>query len=105
MRSSRDASGWESDRIFLREAAVRTIVFVHGTGVRKASYDRTLAEIQRRVENWEGVRVEGCYWGDATVPVCVGGASVPTFDATRALDGEAGDPESDAVPAPGGPAV
>ncbi len=77
---------------------MQTILFVHGTGVRAGSYEETLAEIRRQVAGWTGVRVEGCFWGEELGTSLVEGASVPTFDATRAVGETTGtsDPEEDA---------
>ena len=42
-----------------------SILFVHGTGVRKASYDATFEIVSEKVRGsrpeWT---VERCYWGD-----------------------------------------
>jgi hypothetical protein len=72
-----------------------TLLFVHGTGVRKTAYDETLAAIRAQVKDWPGVQLEGCLWGDDHgVRLHAGGASVPTYEATRAVDeGAALDPE------------
>ena len=67
-----------------------TLLFVHGTGVRRAGYEETLAEIRDQVKEWPGTRVEGCLWGEEHGVKLRGlGASVPTFDATRALEEDA----------------
>jgi hypothetical protein len=64
-----------------------TLVFVHGTGVRKRGYDDTLAVIREQVAQRPDVRVAECRWGEAHgCQLYAGGASVPTYDATRALD-------------------
>jgi len=63
-----------------------TLVFVHGTGVRKQGYDDTLAVIREQVAHRPDVRVAECRWGEAHgCQLHAGGASVPTYDATRAL--------------------
>lgn len=61
-----------------------TLVFVHGTGVRKQGYDDTLAVIREQVAHRPDVRVAECRWGEAHgCRLHAEGASVPTYDATR----------------------
>ena len=63
-----------------------TLLFVHGTGVRRVAYDETLTEIRKHAIDWPGVQVEGCFWGeDHGVKLHARGASVPTYEATRAV--------------------
>jgi hypothetical protein len=63
-----------------------TLVFVHGTGVRKQGYDDTIAVIREQVAHRPDVRVAECRWGETHgCQLHAGGASVPTYDATRAL--------------------
>jgi len=63
-----------------------TLVFVHGTGVRKHGYDDTLAVIREQVAHRPDVRVAECRWGEAHgCQLHADGESVPTYDATRAL--------------------
>ncbi|UJW32506.1 hypothetical protein L3Q67_01580 [Saccharothrix sp. AJ9571] len=57
-----------------------TILFVHGTGVRGASYEKSfkhvVAGIARIRPSW---RVARCYWGDELgAKLLAGGASIPT---------------------------
>ena len=62
-----------------------TLVFVHGTGVRKQGYDDTLVVIREEVAHRSDVRVTECRWGESHgCQLHAGGASVPTYDATRA---------------------
>jgi hypothetical protein len=62
------------------------LVFVHGTGVRKKGYDDTLALIREQLAHWPDVRVAECRWGEAhSFQLYAWGASVPIYDATRAL--------------------
>jgi hypothetical protein len=42
---------------------VATILFVHGTGVRKDGYDATYAVIQKKIES-SGHTLAPCLWGD-----------------------------------------
>jgi len=63
-----------------------TLVFVHGTGVRKQGYDDTLAVIREQVAHRSDVRVAECRWGEAHgCQLHASGASVPTYDVARAL--------------------
>ncbi|MFE2584661.1 hypothetical protein [Streptomyces sp. NPDC059378] len=57
----------------------RSIVFVHGTGVRAASYNATF-DVVRAALDKPGREVRGCFWGEAEGAkfVC-GGASVPGY--------------------------
>ena len=43
-----------------------TILFVHGTGVRRAGYKRSLKRIQSGIQKLglNSIKVEGCLWGD-----------------------------------------
>ena len=64
-----------------------TLVFVHGTGVRKHGYDDTLAVIREQLAHWPNARVAECRWGEAHgCRLHASGASVPTYDAARAID-------------------
>jgi hypothetical protein len=70
----------------MRPALMITLVFVHGTGVRKKGYDDTLAVIKDQVAGWPDVRVAECRWGEAHgCDLHAGGASVPTYDVTRSI--------------------
>ena len=40
-----------------------TILFVHGTGVRKDGYDATYAVIKKKIDGW-GHTLAPCLWGD-----------------------------------------
>src|ERR1700722_19557786 len=67
-------------------ASMNILVLVHGTGVRKKGYDDTLAVIREQVAHRPDVRGAECRWGEAHgCQLYAGGASVPTYDATRAL--------------------
>jgi hypothetical protein len=76
-----------------------TLLFVHGTGVREEAYDQALGQIRSHTSDWKGLEVKGCFWGEVLgTRLHAGGASVPTFDATRAAGqtaAEGGDPEDD----------
>ena len=44
---------------------MKPLLFIHGTGTRRASYDETLAVVQRRVGiHLDGYQVKECYWGE-----------------------------------------
>jgi hypothetical protein len=63
-----------------------TLLFVHGTMVRKPGYDDTIAVIREQAAHRHDVRVAECRWGEAHgCQLHAGDASVPTHDATRAL--------------------
>lgn len=66
---------------------VTTVLFVHGTGVRRVAYD---ASIKRFAAKLAAVRpdvvVARCYWGDdCGAKLNLRGVSIPTGDSTRAL--------------------
>jgi len=69
----------------------RSIVFVHGTGVRAESYNATF-EVVRTAVGKPGREVRGCFWGAAEGAqfVC-GGASVPAYRASGGGKTEADD--------------
>ncbi|MFG0611596.1 hypothetical protein [Delftia sp. WSY_14] len=60
---------------------VKTVLFVHGTGVRKASYESSAARIAEGLRNVApAVRLESCLWGDTHgARLALGGASIPEF--------------------------
>ncbi|MFD7417097.1 hypothetical protein [Kitasatospora purpeofusca] len=62
----------------------RSIVFVHGTGVRATSYTRTLRAVRDGVAGIRpGTTVHGCFWGEALgSSMALGGASIPDYDGT-----------------------
>ncbi len=44
---------------------MKPLLFIHGTGVRKKSYDKTLAEVKRQVAtHLKSYEVKECYWGE-----------------------------------------
>src|SRR5215471_7229955 len=70
-----------------------TVVFVHGTGVREPvagkTFDHIKAELQKRKP---GLNVARTYWGDGYgTHLYAGGASVPDYDTTRAIEDHAPD--------------
>ena len=65
-----------------------TVVFVHGTGVRKDSYDASFKLVAGALSASD-VQVEPCFWGgELGAKLFLGGASVPDFDRTRAIEAE-----------------
>ena len=64
----------------------KTVLFVHGTGVRKASYEWTAAQIAAGLQSVApAVRLEPCLWGDAHgAKLALGGASIPKFSPSLA---------------------
>lgn len=41
-----------------------TVVFVHGTGVRRPSYDASFVQVREALSGRAGLAIEPCYWGD-----------------------------------------
>ncbi|MGH9844614.1 MAG: hypothetical protein ACREEM_38325 [Blastocatellia bacterium] len=61
-----------------------TIIFVHGTGVRKEAYAESFGAIRRELAGLKGWEVRPCLWGDEHgAQLGKGGISIPDFDATR----------------------
>jgi len=62
---------------------VATILFVHGTGVRRDSYENTFSIIESRVRKTAGIsdfKVERCLWGESHGSRLIdGGRSIPGF--------------------------
>jgi hypothetical protein len=58
------------------------ILLVHGTGVRRVSYVRSLALVRWQAEKYlKGVKVHPCLWGEQEgASLTLGGASIPTYD-------------------------
>ncbi|WP_460065442.1 lipase family protein [Streptomyces sp. YKOK-I1] len=63
----------------------RSVVFVHGTGVREKSYDRTYATVHAELAGLRpGVGVRGCFWGrEAGAGLALDGASIPGYSESR----------------------
>jgi pimeloyl-ACP methyl ester carboxylesterase len=64
---------------------VKKVLFVHGTGVRKAGYDASFAVISRQlaIHASEAIPVE-CLWGEKVgAKLNYDGASIPTYGETR----------------------
>lgn len=64
---------------------IDTVLFVHGTGVRKASFERNAALVaQGLVGTHAAVQLRPCLWGDALgARLHLGGASIPEFSALQ----------------------
>ena len=62
-----------------------TVVFVHGTGVRKDAYNESF-KVVSELGKLRGVSVKPCYWGHLGSELRAGGASIPKYDSTRALE-------------------
>lgn len=60
---------------------IHSVLFVHGTGVRKASYEFTFAKIAKGLDAIApNLRLEQCLWGDAHgASFSMNGASIPDF--------------------------
>jgi hypothetical protein len=67
-----------------------TVVFVHGTGVRREQYLRTFSVIEKRIQAARpDVTVTPCLWGDALgARLQADGRSIPIYETTLALGGE-----------------
>lgn len=72
-----------------------TLLFVHGTGVRKHSYDLAFEVVRRQVgRHLPGLKVEPCLWGEEIgARLLDDGASVPSYDAAR-IDPHGGEAEA-----------
>ncbi|MEU3407265.1 hypothetical protein ABZ766_25440 [Streptomyces sp. NPDC006670] len=72
------------------------MLFVHGTGVREASYTRSFGEVRAGLDGIRpGIEVRGCFWGrEQGAAMALGGASVPGYQqtggGTRDEDAEVG---------------
>lgn len=64
-----------------------TVLFVHGTGVRKDAFDISFEKIASELSKLPNVSAKPCYWGHLGSELHAGGASIPEYDATRALAG------------------
>lgn len=66
-----------------------SVVFVHGTGVRAASYEKSFARVVAGLgRERPDVRVERCFWGEAHgASLGLGGASVPVRSKSRGVGG------------------
>ncbi|MFF5185063.1 hypothetical protein ACFY30_14970 [Streptomyces sp. NPDC000345] len=62
----------------------RSVVFVHGTGVREESYGETLETVRSALAGLRpGMRTRGCFWGrEAGAGLAVDGASIPGYTAS-----------------------
>jgi hypothetical protein len=72
-----------------------TLLFVHGTGVRQASYGDTLRLISETMG--AAAEVQPCYWGDLGSRLGASGQSIPAYDSTRSgldLEADSIDPQS-----------
>ncbi|MFB7928318.1 hypothetical protein ACFC4C_04330 [Streptomyces sp. NPDC056039] len=59
----------------------RSVVFVHGTGVREKAYNKTFSTVCSALRKLRpGSEVRGCFWGrDAGARLVLGGASIPGY--------------------------
>lgn len=67
-----------------------TVIFVHGTGVRKSQYFETFEQIKKNLHTQHpGVKVVPCCWGEELgTKLNAQGASIPLYDTTLALEEE-----------------
>jgi hypothetical protein len=70
---------------------MKHIIFVHGTGVRKPSYDESYSQVVARLFS-EEMEVVRCSWGEVCGVTLKSGISIPGFDTVRS---EAGISQSD----------
>ena len=63
-----------------------TVIFVHGTGVREEAYEESFGKVVSALGKRAGVSVKRCYWGHLGSALRAGGASVPEYDSTRAVE-------------------
>jgi len=68
----------------------KTLLFVHGTGVRKASYAATCTLIEQQLQHFAPhVKLARCLWGEsAGAKLAYGGKSIPKYDEARGADAE-----------------
>ncbi|MEV0695260.1 hypothetical protein [Streptomyces sp. NPDC050388] len=59
----------------------QAVLFVHGTGVREKSYNKTLATVHAELERLHpGVQMRGCFWGrEHGASLALDGASIPRY--------------------------
>ena len=72
-----------------------TALFVHGTGVREQAYQGSFIRVSDALQRIGGVEISQCYWGHLGSTLAAGGASIPNYDTTRAIEAD-GAPVSDA---------
>jgi hypothetical protein len=61
----------------------KKLLFVHGTGVRRAGYDESIAKIQRRLrEAGSGIELVECFWGETHGAASDVSRSIPRYGAT-----------------------
>lgn len=65
---------------------MQDILFVHGTGVRRAGYEQTLDELAPRLKGWQ---LHGCLWGDELGVPSGQAETVPLYDQSKDLDDDA----------------
>ena len=63
-------------------------LFVHGTGVRETAYGASFIRVSDALQEMGGVEIAQCYWGHLGSTLAAGGASIPNYDSTRALEAE-----------------
>jgi hypothetical protein len=75
---------------------MRNLLFVHGTGVREASYQLTLEFITGELKaEIPQLAPRECYWGKSGASLHQNGDSIPTYSTARAVDGP--DPAQEAL--------
>jgi hypothetical protein len=61
-----------------------TVIFVHGTGVRKEDYEQSFAQVKGELTKRQAnLNVLPCYWGELGTQLNAKGASIPQYNSTR----------------------
>src|SRR5206468_2655500 len=63
-----------------------SVVFVHGTGVRKDAYDESFDRVASELGKLANLSALPYYWGHLGSELHAGGASIPEYDSTRSLE-------------------
>lgn len=65
-----------------------SVIFVHGTGVRKREYEQTFKTIEKKIQvQRPDIKMIPCLWGDKLgTRLGANGASIPSYDETLTLD-------------------
>jgi len=65
---------------------MKTVIFVHGTGVRESNYKQTFTQVKSELTKRQtDLSVSQCYWGQFGAQLNVEGASVPKYDSTYSI--------------------
>jgi hypothetical protein len=68
---------------------MKTVIFIHGTGVRKESYEQSFTQVQDELtQRQSGLSVLPCYWGNLGTQLNAEGASIPDYGSTRSISNQ-----------------